>query len=116
MWGTALWGDLLSARGILDRSRASGEGAYPIWPEDRPFYMSLAPRLPGSPRAYLSHDLFCLGYLDQARLRSEQAVDEARDLGHAFGLARAWCFAAGATADLLRTRPMRRRGCLPMRK
>ena len=32
--------------------------------------------------AYLSCDLFCLGYLDQARLRSEAAVEEARKLGH----------------------------------
>ena len=39
--------------------------------------------------AYLSCDLFCLGYLDQARLRSEAAVEEARTLGHPFSLAHA---------------------------
>ena len=39
--------------------------------------------------AYLSFDLFCLGYLDQARLRSEAAVEEARKLGHPFSLAHA---------------------------
>ena len=44
--------------------------------------------------AYLSCDLFCLGYLDQARLRSEAAVEEARKLGHAFSLAHALTLAA----------------------
>ena len=42
--------------------------------------------------AFLSYDLFCLGHLDQARLRSEAAVDEARKL-HAFSLAFALAFA-----------------------
>jgi predicted ATPase len=36
---------------------------------------------------YLSWDLGCLGYLDQARLRSEASVEEARKLGHAYTLA-----------------------------
>ena len=38
---------------------------------------------------YLSIDLFCLGYFDQARLECEAAVEEARKLGHAFSLAHA---------------------------
>jgi hypothetical protein len=39
--------------------------------------------------SYLSNDLHCLGCLDQARLRSAAAVEEARKLGHAFSLANA---------------------------
>jgi predicted ATPase len=36
---------------------------------------------------FLSLDLCCLGYLDQARFRSAAAVEEAQKLGHAFSLA-----------------------------
>jgi predicted ATPase len=36
---------------------------------------------------FLSSDLGCLGYLDQARLRSKAAVEEASKLGHAYSLA-----------------------------
>ena len=38
---------------------------------------------------YLSTAPDCLGCLDQAHLRSEAAVEEARKLGHAFSLANA---------------------------
>jgi len=36
---------------------------------------------------YLSWDLFCLGYFDQARLRSETEIEEARRLAHPYSLA-----------------------------
>ncbi|SUS05938.1 SAM domain (Sterile alpha motif) [uncultured Defluviicoccus sp.] len=77
-------GEFLASRAHLEEALAEYD------PADRPFYMSLFPQ---DARVallfYLSYDLFCLGHLNQARLRSEEAVDEARKLGHAFSLAQA---------------------------
>jgi predicted ATPase len=36
---------------------------------------------------YLSHDLFCLGYLDRACVKNEEAIKEARELRHSFSIA-----------------------------
>ena len=45
---------------------------------------------PWSPCSIISQwDLYCLGYPDQARSRSEAAVEEARKLRHAYSLAHA---------------------------
>jgi predicted ATPase len=59
-------------------------------PKDRPFYMSLAAQdRKVTHLAFLSCGLFCLGHFDQARLRSEAAIEEARTLDHPFSLAHA---------------------------
>jgi predicted ATPase len=56
---------------------------------------------------YLSFDLTCLGYLDQARFRSKAAIEEASKLGLAYGLALAltracWVdWATGSREELL---------------
>jgi class 3 adenylate cyclase/predicted ATPase len=77
-------GEFLTSRAHLEEALARFD------PKDRPFYMSFAPQdVRVSLLFYLSYDLFCLGYLDQAALLSEEAVDESRKLGHAFSLAQA---------------------------
>jgi class 3 adenylate cyclase/predicted ATPase/DNA polymerase III delta prime subunit len=75
-------GEFLSSRALLEEALARFD------PKDRPFYMSLMTH-DGRVAALsdLSYDLFCLGYLDQARLKGEAAVAEARKLGHPFSLA-----------------------------
>jgi predicted ATPase len=88
-------GEFLASRAHLEQALAGFDPAH------RPFYMSfhifqdpLAPLL-----NYLSFDLICLGYLDQARTRIE-ASEEAHKLGHAYSLAIALfgaCFVAWAT-------------------
>jgi predicted ATPase len=56
---------------------------------------------------FLSRDLFCLGYLDQARFRSKAAVEEASKLDHPFSVAIAlsgacWVdWATGSCEELL---------------
>ena len=81
-------GEFLTSRGHLEKALAGFD------PKDHPFYMSLAAQdRKVSQLAFLSYDLFCLGHLDQARLRSEAAVEEARKL-HAFSLAHALAFAS----------------------
>jgi class 3 adenylate cyclase/predicted ATPase len=88
-------GELMAARSHLDRALSQFDPAH------RPFYMSfsfhdhLVILL-----NYLSWDLYCLGYLDQARFRSEAAVEEARNLHHPYSLAIALtgaCFVDWAT-------------------
>ena len=55
---------------------------------DRPFIMALAAQdLKTAQLIYLSFGLLCLGYLDQARVRADEAVEEARMLGHPLTLA-----------------------------
>ena len=77
-------GEFLTARALSEEALASFD------PKDRPFYMSLAAQdRKVTHLAFLSCDLFCLGYFDQARLRSEAAVEEARTLDHPFSLAHA---------------------------
>jgi predicted ATPase len=77
-------GELLAAREHLERALTQFDPAH------RPFYMSFPVQEPWvTLLGYLSWDLVCLGYLDQARSRSEAAVEEARKLGHAFSLANA---------------------------
>jgi hypothetical protein len=75
-------GEFLAARAHLEQALARFDPAH------RPFYMSFDIQDPLVTLLYfLSQDLFCLGYLDQARLRSKAAVDEARKLDHAHSLA-----------------------------
>jgi predicted ATPase len=75
-------GEFLAARAHLEQALARFDPAH------RPFYMSFDIQEPLVTLLYfLSQDLFCLGYLDQARLRSKAAVDEARKLDHAYSLA-----------------------------
>jgi predicted ATPase len=76
-------GEFVISRAHLEQALARFDPAH------RPFYMSfhilqdpLVPLL-----NYLSFDLICLGYLDQARTRIEVAVKEASKFGHAYGLA-----------------------------
>ena len=58
--------------------------------KDRPFYASLAAQdLKAAQLVELSFALLCLGHFDQARLRADEAVEEARMLGHPFSLAQA---------------------------
>ena len=94
-------GEFVVSRAHLEQALARFDPAH------RPFYMSfhnqdhLVTLLHS-----LSQDLFCLGYLDQARLRSEAAVKEAHKLGHAFSLAVAlpgacWVWAPRSREELL---------------
>lgn len=77
-------GEFSAARAHLEKGLAQFD------PKDRPFYMSLAAQdAKVTMLAYLSANLTYLGYLDQARLGNEAAVDEARKLGHSFSLAHA---------------------------
>jgi class 3 adenylate cyclase/predicted ATPase len=76
------FGEFLASRAHLEQALARFDPAH------RPFYVSFHIQDPLIPLLnYLSWDLFCLGYLDQARLRSEAAVEEACKLGHAYSLA-----------------------------
>jgi class 3 adenylate cyclase/predicted ATPase len=93
-------GEFLASRAHLEQALARFDFAH------RPFYPlvqdPLVPLL-----NYLSFDLICLGYLDQARTRIETAVKEASKLGHAYGLAIAltracWVdWASGSREELL---------------
>ena len=77
-------GEFSAARAHLEKGLAQFD------PKDRPFYMSVAAQdAKVTMLAYLSANLTYLGYLDQARLGSKAAVEEARRLGHAFNLAHA---------------------------
>ena len=91
-------GEFSAARAHLEKGLAQFD------PKDRPFYMSLAAQdAKVTMLAYLSANLIYLGYLDQARLGSKAAVEEARKLGHAFNLAHALhlsCLADFATLSL----------------
>jgi hypothetical protein len=72
------FGEFLASRAHLEQALARFDPAH------RPFYESFHIQDPLGPLLnYLSWDLICLGYLDQARLRSEAAVEEASKLGHA---------------------------------
>jgi class 3 adenylate cyclase/predicted ATPase len=76
------FGEFLASRAHLEQALARFDPAH------RPFYMSFHIQDPLGPLLnYLSWDLCCLGYLDQARLRSEAAVEEARKMGHPYSLA-----------------------------
>src|SRR5262249_23568674 len=71
-------GELLAARTHLEQALARFDPAH------RPFYMSVSPQDAWvTLQFYLSWNLLCLGYLDQARFRSEAGIEEARKLGHA---------------------------------
>jgi predicted ATPase len=75
-------GELLASRAHLEQALARFDPAH------RAFYMSFTVQDPLVPLlTYLSLDLRCLGYLDQARFKIEAAVEEARKLDHAFSLA-----------------------------
>src|SRR5205085_9800318 len=68
-------GEFSISRTHLERAIATFD------PVHRPFYASLS--LQDSYvtlHTYLSHDLFCLGYPDKSRDRSDKAIDEARQL------------------------------------
>ena len=96
-------GEFLASRAHLEQALARFDPAH------RPFYMSF--HIFQDPLVallnYLSNDLICLGYLDQARTRMEAAVREASKLGHAYGLAIAltracWVdWATGSREELL---------------
>jgi hypothetical protein len=67
--------ELLAARGHLEQALARFDPAH------RPFYVSITVQDPLVPLlTHLARDLSCLGYLDQARFRSEAAIEEARKL------------------------------------
>jgi predicted ATPase len=73
-------GEFVAARTHLEQALARFDPAH------RLFYLSFTdPLIPLL--NFLSSDLCYLGYLDQARLRSAAAVEEARKLGHTFSLA-----------------------------
>jgi predicted ATPase len=75
-------GELLASRAHLEQALAHFDPAH------RPFYMSFTVQDPLIPLLnYLSSDLCCLGYLDQARFRSEASVEEANKLHHVYSLA-----------------------------
>ena len=77
-------GDFSTSRAHLEKALARFD------PKNRPFYMSLSlqdGRV--TSLAYLSFNLLCLGYLEQARLRGDEAVEEARRLGLPLSLAQA---------------------------
>jgi len=77
-------GELLTSRAHLEEALARFDR------KDRPFYALLAAQdLKSAQLAYLSFDLLCLGHFDQARLRADEAVEEARMLGHPLSLATA---------------------------
>jgi class 3 adenylate cyclase/predicted ATPase len=95
-------GEFLASRAHLEQALARFDPAH------RPFYMSFHIQDPLVPLLnYLSFDLICLGYLDQARFRSKAAIEEASKLGHAYGLAIAltracWVpWATGSSEELL---------------
>ena len=74
-------GEFLTARAHLEQALALFD------PGHRPFYMSFhIPDPLVNLLGYLSIDLFCLGYFDQARLECEAAVEEGHRDGHAFSL------------------------------
>jgi class 3 adenylate cyclase/predicted ATPase len=76
------FGEFLAARAHLEQALDRFDPAH------RPFYESFHIQDPLGPLLnYLSWNLCCLGYLDQARLRSEAAVEEASNLGHPYSLA-----------------------------
>jgi predicted ATPase len=57
-------------------------------PAHRPFHTSFAVTdFRVNVLTYLSQDLFCLGYLDRASVRSEEAIEEARQLQHSYSVA-----------------------------
>jgi predicted ATPase len=88
-------GELLASRAHLEQALARFD------PARRAFYLSFTVQDPlVSLLNHLSWNLFCLGYLDQARSRSEAAVEEASKLRHAYSLAYALfgaCFVDWAT-------------------
>jgi class 3 adenylate cyclase/predicted ATPase len=88
-------GELLTAREHLEWALARFDPAH------RLFYASFYVHDPLVILLYyLQWDLCCLGYLDQARFRSEVAVEEAHKLGHAFSLSASLvlaCFVDWAT-------------------
>jgi predicted ATPase len=76
------FGEFLASRAHLEQALARFDPAH------RPFYESFHIQDPLGPLLnYLAWNLCCLGYLDQARLRSEAAVEEASNLGHPYSLA-----------------------------
>ncbi len=77
-------GELSASGAYLERGLALFD------PNDRPIYATLAVQdAHVTLSTYLSHTLFCMGYLEEARSRSDEAVDEARKLSHAYTLAHA---------------------------
>jgi predicted ATPase len=88
-------GELSAAHAHLEQALARFDPAY------RPLYLTISAQDPlVTLLLYLSCDLLYLGYLDQARSRSEASVEEAHKLGHAYSLAIALfgaCFVTWAT-------------------
>ena len=82
------FGEFLASRAHLEQALALTDPAH----RALPFFFQdpLIPLL-----NYLSWNLCCLGYLDQARLRSKAAVEEASNLGHPYSLAYALLGACG---------------------
>ena len=73
------FGEFLASRAHLEQALARIDPAH----RALPFFLNdpLIPLL-----NYLSWDLFCLGYFDQARFRSKAGVEEASTLDRPFGL------------------------------
>jgi class 3 adenylate cyclase/predicted ATPase len=75
-------GELSTARAHLKQALARFDPAH------RPFHASFAVTdFRVNVLTYLSLDLFCLGYLDRACVRSEEAIEEARQLQHSYSIA-----------------------------
>ena len=79
-------GEFVAARGHLEKGLALFD------PSDRPFYAAVTLQDARVMLLNWSSALFPLGYLDQARARSDDALAEARQLGQAFTLAMALYF------------------------
>jgi predicted ATPase len=86
--GHRLSGAICFHLGEFLTSRAHVEQALALFdPGHRPFYMSFHIQDPlVTLLNYLSIDLYCLGYFDQARLECEAAVEEGHKNGDAFSL------------------------------
>jgi class 3 adenylate cyclase/predicted ATPase len=82
-----LLGDIASARANLEQGLALFE------PADRPYYATLTPQ-DGRVLmlSFLSNALATMGYVDQSLLNAEEAIVEARRLGHSYTLAIALMF------------------------
>jgi class 3 adenylate cyclase/tetratricopeptide (TPR) repeat protein len=75
--GSACSGHICCWRGKFDEARAYYENALSLWdPTYRAFASTLDPYV--VILTFLSRTLLCLGYVDQARLRQDEALAEAR--------------------------------------
>ena len=93
-FGSLASGATLSLLGQFIEARAYLENNVSLW--DATTYRAIAPS-PEDPHVraliYLSRTLLCLGYIDQARLRRDEALAEARRLSPytlVYALTQAW--------------------------